>query len=259
MQAQLPGPLYDAAAAYLDSTVSSYPRFGVSRTGYDEKDVVNNNTVNVKLSGGLYYKLTESVEASLVGYWGTGNTVYTGSDRYSLKNLKIGQYKLEFRHKNWFARAYTTQENAGESYNATITTRLFNEQWKASEAWYPEYAQGFLLSKVTPYVQALQLHHHLHQLLMLNAHQPQEHFLILAGQLPDRIRFNTLFDQVRATPISQGGGLFLDKSDLYMAEGQYNFSNILDICRPARRRRATNNMYLIRRVHYSQILRVQLK
>ena len=95
----------------------------VSRTGYDESDVVNNNTVNVKLSGGIYYMTHRRIEASLVGYWGTGNTVYTGSDRYSLKDLKIGQYKLEFKHKDWFLRAYTTQENAGESYNATITTR----------------------------------------------------------------------------------------------------------------------------------------
>jgi hypothetical protein len=35
MQSQLPQSLYDAAAAYLDSTVGSYPAFNVSRTGYD--------------------------------------------------------------------------------------------------------------------------------------------------------------------------------------------------------------------------------
>ncbi|MBC7902519.1 MAG: carboxypeptidase-like regulatory domain-containing protein, partial [Gemmatimonadaceae bacterium] len=52
----------------------------VSRTGYRESDVVNNNTLNFRLSGGMYYKITDNLEASLVGYWGTGNTVYTGSD-----------------------------------------------------------------------------------------------------------------------------------------------------------------------------------
>ena len=228
MQSQLPQNVYDAAAAYLDSTVGSYPAFNVSRTGYDERDVLNNNTVNVKLSGGLYYKLTPGVEASLVGYWGTGNTVYTGSDRYSLKDLKIGQYKLEFKHRNWFARVYTTQENAGESYNATITTRLFNEQWKASSAWYPEYAQEYLLSKVTPYVVALATSSPFSPTPDENAHQAARAFSDVGRPVPGSTQFNSLFDKVRATPISEGGGLFLDKSDLYLAEGQYNFSNLLN-------------------------------
>lgn len=228
-QSQMPQSLYDAAAAYLDSTVASYSAFKVSRTGYDERDVLNNNTVDVKLSGGLYYKLTESVEASLVGYWGTGNTVYTGSDRYSLKDLKIGQYKLEFRHKNWFARAYTTQENAGESYNATITTRLFNEQWKSSTSWYPEYAQAFLLSKVTPYVQALATSGQFTPTTDGNAHAAARSFSDVGRPEPGSAPFNNIFDRVRATPISKGGGLFLDKSDLYMTEGQYNFNNVLNV------------------------------
>jgi outer membrane receptor protein involved in Fe transport len=226
-QSQVPQPLYDAAAEYLDSTVASYSAFNVSRTGYDEKDVLNNNTVDVKLSGGLYYKLTESVEASLVGYWGTGNTVYTGSDRYSLKDMKIGQYKLELKHKNWFARVYTTQENAGDSYNVTITTRLFNEQWKSSTAWYPDYAQAFLLSKVTPYVQALATSSPFTPTPDVNAHSAARSFSDMGRPAPGSTQFDNIFDKVRATPISQGGGLFLDKSDLYMTEGQYNFSNLL--------------------------------
>lgn len=227
LQTQLPGPLYDAAAAYLDSTVGSYNNFNVSRTGYDERDVVNNNTVNVKLSGGLYYKITESIQASLVGYWGTGNTVYTGSDRYSLKDLKIGQYKLEVRHKNWFVRAYTTQENAGESYNATITTRLFNEGWKQSAAWYQEYAQAFLVSKVTPYVEALAGGTPFTPTPDANGHVAGRGLADQGRPVPGSTQFNTIFDRVRSTPISQGGGLFLDKSDLYLAEGQYNFANVL--------------------------------
>ena len=227
MQSQLPQPLYDAGAAYLDSTVGSYPAFNVSRTGYDEKDVLNNNTVDVKLSGGLYYKISDGVEASLLGYWGTGNTVYTGSDRFSLKDLKIGQYKVELKAKNWFARAYTTQENAGESYNATITTRLFNEQWKPSATWYPEYAQGFLLAKVQPYLEALATSSSFTPTADVNAHQAGRAFSDVGRPLPGSAAFNSIFDKVRSTPISQGGGLFIDRTDLYMVEGQYNFGNVL--------------------------------
>jgi hypothetical protein len=102
----------------------------VSRTGYREGDVINPNTVNFKLGGSLNYKITPGIELIVGGFWGTGNTVYTGSDRYSLKDLKMGQYKIELNSKNWLLRAYTTQENAGQSYNLTAASRIFNEQWK---------------------------------------------------------------------------------------------------------------------------------
>ena len=36
--------------------------------------------------------------------------------------------------------------------------------------------------------------------------------------------FKKLFDKVRSVPISQGGGLFVDKTDLYNFEGQYDLS-----------------------------------
>ena len=53
----------------------------------------------------LSYKLTNKTSLNAEGYWGTGNTVYTGSDRYSLLNLKVGQYKVELVNNNWFLRA----------------------------------------------------------------------------------------------------------------------------------------------------------
>ncbi|MFN5376143.1 MAG: carboxypeptidase-like regulatory domain-containing protein, partial [Chitinophagaceae bacterium] len=81
-------------APYI-STLTGSPN-PVSRTGYSEKEVTNPNTTNFKLGASFNYKITNSVEAILSGFWGTGTTVYTGSDRYSLLDLKMGQYKLEF-------------------------------------------------------------------------------------------------------------------------------------------------------------------
>lgn len=201
-------PFYNGKKAGL------IPSQSVSRTGYLEKDVIDNNTINVRLSGGLYYKFTPNLQLSLSGYFGTGNTVYTASDRYSLKDLKMGQYKLELQHTNWFVRAYTTQENAGESYNATITTRIFNEAWKSSNVWYPTYVGNFVGARsVGADVNAAHL--------MARAAADQ------GRPAPGSPQFKQTFDQIRKTPISKGGGLFLDKSNMYMVEGQYNFGNVL--------------------------------
>jgi outer membrane receptor protein involved in Fe transport len=191
------------------------PDMRISRTGYTENEVANPNTLNFKLSGALHYKLTPRIEAVLAGNWGTGNTVYTGSQRYSLKDLKVGQYKLELNSDKWFLRGYTTQENAGESHNLTVTTQLFNEAWKPSSQWYQEYAFAYLNAR-----QAGRGDMESHNIARSVADKGRP----VAGSP----QFRTLFDNVRSLPIPTGG-LFVDRTDLYMVEGQYNLSDAVKV------------------------------
>lgn len=200
--------------------------FPVSRTGFKETDIINPTTEILKLSAGLYYKLKSNLQLSLMGNYGTGNTVYTGSDRYSLKDLKVGQYKLELRSDRWFIRAYTTQENSGQAFNATVTSQLLNEAIKPSydatnsaASWYPQYAGAYLqgrlqgLSQAAANVQARQY-----------ADATQENGS--AAPQPGTSAFKSLLDQVRAVPIPRGG-LFVDRTNLYQTEGQYNLTNYI--------------------------------
>jgi outer membrane receptor protein involved in Fe transport len=228
----------DAAAALSPFLAGPLP---VSRTGYKESEVVPENTINFKLSGGLYYNINPNLEASLVGYWGTGNTVYTGSDRYALKNLKIGQYKIELKSKNWFLRGYTTQENSGESYNATVTSQLFNEAWKPSynpndpaNSWYPQFSGALLQGALVIYYNVLgQGGSQADAIAAVTANQTtllngSRTYADVGRPLAGSAQFNRTFDSVRLLPIPYGGK-FLDRSDLYMAEGQYNLTDALHI------------------------------
>jgi len=204
------GGLIPPGSPYLVDSVN------VSRTGYHEKDiVVDPNAKNIKLSGALHYKLTNKIEAQLMGYIGMGNTVYTGNNRYVLKDIKIGQYKLELRHPDWFFRVYTTQEDAGESYSATLTALNLNNQWKDHGTWFGQYTGAFLTGKAS---------------LGMNSQQAHAFARNIADKerpLPGTPQFEQLLDKVRKTPVSQTGkgGLFLEKSQLWMEEAQYNFSN----------------------------------
>jgi len=224
-------PNYDGVNVYGDETsVDIYPflaaltgdpnqpHINVSRTGYDEKDVVDPKTKNIKLSGAVHYKLSENLEAQLVGYWATGNTVYTGNNRYALKDIKLGQYKLELKHRDWFLRSYTTQENAGQAYTATVASQIFNEAWKSSYdpsnpagSWYPQYTGAYLQAKMQGADD-------------VTAHNIARSYADNGRPVAGSEQFNQIFDQVRKTPIPNGG-LFLEKSQLWMTEGQYNFSN----------------------------------
>lgn len=213
----LPAPIQGAVTNmvpfYFGLRNNVIPEQSASRTGYTESQMVNPNTVNFKLSGSVHYKFNSRLEAIVAANFGTGSTVYTGSDRYSLKDAKIGQYKLELRSKSWFIREYTTQENAGEAYNATITARRMNEAWKPSTDWFPQYVAAYSQAKLSGADDA-------------TAHGAARAFADQGRPMPGTAAFKELFDKVRATPIP-AGGLFLDRSDLWVTEGQYNFKDVI--------------------------------
>jgi outer membrane receptor protein involved in Fe transport len=219
------GPGIDAA---LRLTSAPLP---ISRTGYNEIDVIDPKTKNIKLNGALHYKFNKGTEAIIAGHYGTGNTVYTGNNRYAFKDIKIGQYKIELRNKNWFIRGYTTQENAGEAYSATVTSQYFNEAWKPSGAWYQQYAQNYLVPAATVWLQtyaqsggSVTAADAAVVAANMNFHNMGRSAADQGRLIPGSAQFKHVFDSVRSVPIPKGG-LFLEKSQMWMGEGQYNFSD----------------------------------
>jgi outer membrane receptor protein involved in Fe transport len=215
------GTLKGVPSSLLNPILATMTPTNVSRTGYDEKDVISPLTVNVKLTGALHYKITDNLEASIAANYGIGNTVYTGLGRYSLKNFRIGQYKLELKSKNWYVRAYTTQEDAGDSYNASAAAQYFNEAVKSSGTWFQQYAGAYLGARLPTALGGFNLDD-------AAAHAAARAYAD-AGRPTGNLLDNPIFNQVISTPISKGGGLFVDKTSLYMYEGQYNLTNALGL------------------------------
>ena len=202
---------------YIGLRNGYFNKASISRTGYEEQTLVDYNTINFKFTGGLHYKINDKLEASFNTYMGTGTTVYTGADRYSLRNLKMAQHKVELRHKNWFIRGYTTQENAGDSYNASALGAFLNETYRPSSSWFPLYIGTFSEGRrlnggaVSDFT--------LHSAARASADQGR--------WIPGTKAFDSISSIIKKTPIRRGGALFLDKSDLYAAEGQFNISDMI--------------------------------
>lgn len=198
---------------YTGASGGSY----VSRTGYNERDIVDYNAYNVRLTGSVNYKLSDKVEASLLANYGTGTTVYTGADRYSLKNLKMGQYRAEVKGSNWFLRAYTTQERSGDSYAATLTSLYVNNSWKSNSSWFQQYAGTYATYR-----------------LALGANDSAAHAaarnVAETGRLvPGTAGFNDALQKAKTTSINKGGGKFDDATNLYQFEGQYDFKDVVKV------------------------------
>jgi len=192
-----------------------YKDMNVSRTGYAESDIIDPIAKNLKVTGSIHYKVNDKTEASFSAYTGSGNTVYTGSDRYALHDFQLSQLKFELKSKNWMFRAYKTLEDAGNSFNATIATRLFNEAWKPSATWYQQYTGAY-----TQYRDAG---------LDYTAANNAARLIADAGRPVGHVGDNSLFQTLASTPISKGGGKFLDKSTLSVAEGTLNLTEMLNL------------------------------
>lgn len=198
------------------NTPGLIPNQSISRTGYVEEELVDYKARNFKTSSALYYKFNNGMKAVAQANWGKGTTMYTGSDRYSLRNFSIGQYKLELSSDDFFIRGYTTQERSGDSYVTSILASYINEQAKASTKWFPEYIANYVGAKSNVGVTDAQAHN------IARAAADKGRFV------PGTVGFNTTKNQVLGQTISSGkGASFDDKSNLYHYEGMYKFNKLL--------------------------------
>lgn len=126
------------------------------REGYQEKDIVDYNTKNIKIGTALHYKVNPRKNTELIYAFnfGNGTTVYQGDNRYSLKDILFFQNRLELRNDKFFIRAYATHEDAGNSYDAVFTAQLLQELHKPSGTWSSDY-QNYWATYIRPKVQAL--------------------------------------------------------------------------------------------------------
>ena len=194
-----------------------FPNINVSRTGYQERDVVDYNTKSFKANGALHYRITEKIEAIAQVNYGFGTTVYTANGRYSLRDFSLTQGKLELRGDNFTVRAYTTQERSGKSYTAGLATIYLNEAWKDSRTWFGQYAGAYAQARGAGQADA--------------AAQVTARGVADQGRpAPGSDAFNTLYNAVSTGSIATGkGGAFEDNSNLYHAEGVYNFKNQIKV------------------------------
>lgn len=206
------GGAQGAQIAAIRSLIPDGPDGNFSAPGFREEEFVDNTTESLKLGTALHYRINDNYE--ILGQYniGFGSTVYTANDRFVLDDFNIWTAKLELRNPNFFLRAYTTQEDAGDTYAAnTVATRV-NQ-----------------LAYITPYFQTF-ANARTQGATIEQAHQQADAQATANQQnyLPGTQGFEDEVDRLRGLSIAEGGALFLDKSDLYHAEGMYNLSNVID-------------------------------
>ncbi len=255
-------PLFDASGDADINDIRDYPGLGrFFRDGYKEEDIVDYDTENLKLNGSLHYKLTKDVEIITGFNYGTGTTVYQGDNRFSLNNLKFYQGKVELRQKDrFFLRAYTTHEDAGDTYDAYFTALKLLEQSKSDVEWATLYKQlwrgdvnlpgvnweedfpgelrdlglpqgsfglPYPVDSVRDFLSQEHIQDYLADFHVLAREAANSQSPATSGQMPYLVPGTDAFEEAKARIIGkthlEGGTGFYDKSALYHVHGEYKF------------------------------------
>jgi iron complex outermembrane receptor protein len=191
----------------------------VQAPGYMESEVADTDAYSAKATAALHYRFKNNIEASYTYKFGIGKGVYQGSNRYSINNILFQQHKLEVSGRNWKVRAYTTLEDAGDSYDAVFTA--INISKEGISDYVGEYLGAYF---DTLRVMSNDFDDEVSSAEVANAHefaraQADANGWIAAGSE----KFDSLRKAIITNPDLQSGSLFTDKSNLQHIEGQYQF------------------------------------
>ena len=86
----------------------------------------------MKYDIGVNYRVNDDLEASLVYRKGGGNTIYTGAQKYALRNFGQQFFKLGLESSKMKFKIYQSITDAGDSYNIGALGAIMNEVFSPS-------------------------------------------------------------------------------------------------------------------------------
>lgn len=197
----------------------------VSRTGFAERDLLmDEKSKNLKFSASLHYRpfKDESLELILTSRLALGNNLLQGnSSRISQRDYYIGQSKFEIKGENFYVRTYYTNNDAGNTYNLDATGAILTFRSglnNTANNWGVDYLIGLQnngvdFNNITADISVLE-----------RARVYADSF----GFQPGTSEFDTAFNSVTSTLITEGGSQIFDKSSYTHVDGNYNFASLLD-------------------------------
>ncbi len=188
----------------------------VTRTGYEERDLMDYDAESLKADFGVHFKpWADDFEILWNTKLGRGNTIYQGANRYSIKDFFMQQHKLEIRNDNFFVRGYTTAEKAGNSYDTRFTAININREWKGDRQWFTDYAGAYLAARfLNPAVSDEQGH--------AIARQAAD----TGRYVPGTPEFNSALEKITSDGDLTTGSKFIDNSKIYHVDANYNLAHL---------------------------------
>lgn len=226
----------DQARGFLSTYIPQLNPIQITRTGFEENSILDNREAkSLKGDAALHYRVSDNMEAIFNYRYGQGSTVYQGSERYALRDLVQQFIKLELRGSNYFLRGYTSQTDAGKSYNLTALGAIANEAYSPSATqWVPTYAGNYVGQLMAQFLPVWATNPTLTPGQVLTpdmisgAHQAARAAAEANRPEAGSDAYNQIMDQVRSSYFQRGGASFIDDSNLWHVEGNYDLTEKLN-------------------------------
>ena len=219
----------------------------IHTSGYSEAAVdPTGDASNFKFNIAGHYRFNGNSELIFMSNVGRGNTILQGAARYKMLNFGIQQHKLEYRTKNFTARAYKTIESSGNTFQFdAMGGYLFAAQ--------PGGPDAFATAYFGTYFQNLAGQIHPNPVTAINAMlsgilfggdtsmfdryvSPKMNYLAHGAArqaananmlVPGSPEFKEAYDRIANTPIKEGGAVVLDNTISNSYEATYDLSDLV--------------------------------
>ena len=249
----------DEVAINMNTTFGTTGIGTVSRTGYNERDLMDYDAESVKLDIALHYRpFANDVEIIFNSKTGFGNTIYQGANRYSIKNFLMTQNKLEIKGDRFFVRGYITDEDAGNSYDTRFTAINMQRDAKGDTNWFTDYylafkgvlrnpAFGGMFNSIAAipgdhasaraFADSNLLNNALLSPLQVGTLSaavapllglPSWNRTDKTRFVPGTTAFKQSFDKITSDPNLGTGSKFVDGTKIYHSDANYNFGDLID-------------------------------
>ena len=202
---------------------------------------------NFKFNVAGHYRFNGNSELIYVFNQGRGNTLLQGNARFKMVNFGIQQHKLEYKTKNFTARAYKTIESSGNTTQMdALGGNLFAAQPGGALGWFGGYFNSYfqtLAGQINPDPLAA-INNMLVGILFygdtsmydtwvtpgmnFNAHAAGRTAANANMLVPGSPAFNEAYDRITRTPIADGGAVVLDNTISNSFEASYDVSDLVE-------------------------------
>ena len=219
----------------------------IHTTGYSEAAVdPTGDASNFKFNIAGHYRFNGNSELIFMSNVGRGNTILQGAARYKMLNFGIQQHKLEYRTKNFTARAYKTIESSGNTFQFdAMGAYLFASQPGGpaafGQAYFGTYFQNLagqihpnpvtainaMLSGILYGGDTSMFDRYVSPKMNYLAHGAARQAANANMLVPGSPAFKEAYDRIANTPIKEGGAVVLDNTISNSYEATYDLSDLV--------------------------------
>ncbi|MEL6304554.1 MAG: TonB-dependent receptor, partial [Bacteroidota bacterium] len=216
---------FNAAAAGVGLPSTEFGSAVVSRTGYNENELMDYDAQSVKADWALHYRpFGNDLELIYNGRIGRGTTIYQGINRYYVDGFKMQQHRLELKNDNFFVRAYIVAENSGNAYDTRFAAINTNRRWKGDTQWFTEYVGAYIPAFIAGRQgQGLSIED-----ARVAAHAAARTAADTGRLVPGTPEFQSAFNSVISDGDLTTGARFIDNTKFRHANGNYNIAHLID-------------------------------